>query len=81
MTNRVSSSQSAGPGERFAHNAFDSQVGRTVPLRVEGSPDTTQATLIGADVSDDGTSVTFTFDVPDGVIPPPTLESLSLSVE
>lgn len=81
MTTRLKSSQSAAPGEQFAPDAFDSQVGRSVPLRIEGSSDTAQATVTAVEVSNDGASVTFTLDVPDGVIPPPTLGSLSLSEE
>jgi hypothetical protein len=80
MTPRLNTSQHAAPGERFAHNAFDSQVGRVVPLRIEGSEDA-EATVVAAAVSDDGTAVTFTLDVPDGTIPASTLTGLSLSAE
>lgn len=79
MTQHVSSSVPAGPGERFAHGAFDSQVGRTVPLRIEGSSDAAEATVLAAEVSDDGTAVTLTLDVPDGVISPVTPGWLSLA--
>jgi hypothetical protein len=79
MTQQVSSSVPAGPGERFAHGAFDSQVGRTVPFRVEGSSDAAEATVIAAEISDDGTAVTLTLDVPDGTIPAPTPGWLSLA--
>jgi hypothetical protein len=81
MTQHLTSSQYAPSGEVFAHDAFDDQVGRTVPLRVEGSPDVAQATVIAAEVSDDGTSVAFTFNIPDGTIPSVTLGSVSLSEE
>jgi hypothetical protein len=81
MTQRLSTSQHAAPGERFAHNAFDSQVGSTVPLRIEGSVEAAEATVVAAAVSDDGTAVTFTLDVPDGTIPAATLTGLSLSAE
>ena len=81
MTQRVSTSETAAHGELFAHDAFESQVGRTVPLRIEGSPDAAEATVVAAEVSDDGTAVTLTLDVPDGMIPAPTLGSLSLYEE
>lgn len=81
MTQRLSISEPAAPGEQFAHNAFDSQVGRTVPLRIEGAPDAAEATVVAAEVSDDGTAVTLTLDVPDGLIPPATPGSFSLAEE
>lgn len=81
MTQHLSIQQPAAPGERFAHDAFDSQVGRTVPLHIEGSPDAAEATVVAAEVSDDGTAVKLTLDVPDGLIPQPTLGSFSLSEE
>jgi len=68
MTQRVGITQTANPGERFAHNAFDSQVGRTIPFRIEGT-DAGQATVVGAEVSDDGTSVKLTLDVPADALP------------
>lgn len=80
MTQHVNISEPAAPGERFAHDAFDSQVGRTVPLRVEGSPNA-EATVVAAEVSDDGRAVTLTLDVPDGLLPPATPGSFSLSEE
>lgn len=79
MTQQVNISEPAAPGERFAPDAFDTQVGRTVPFRIEGSPDVAEATLLAAEVSDDGTSVTLTLDVPDGTIPAPTPGWLSLA--
>lgn len=81
MTQHLSSSVPAAPGERFAHDAFDSQVGHTVPLRIEGSSDAAEATVVAAEVSDDGTAVTLTLDVPDGTIPMATPGWLSLSEE
>lgn len=80
MTQRVSIDQPAPANARFAPDVFDSQVGHTVPLRIEGSPDV-EAVLVYAEVSEDGTSVTLTLDVPDGTIPGPTPGSLPLSVE
>jgi hypothetical protein len=68
MTQRPRATEPEIPGERFAHDAFDSQVGRTVPFRIEGA-DATEATVVGAKVSDDGTSVTLTLEVPDDVLP------------
>lgn len=79
MTQRVSINQAAPSNTRFAADVFDSQVGRTVPLRIEGSNDA-EAVVVAAEVSEDGTSVTFTLDVPDGTVPAPTPGSLSLSV-
>jgi hypothetical protein len=80
MTQRVNHNQSAPSNARFAPDVFDSQVGHTVPLRIEGSTDA-EAVLVDAEVSEDGTSVTLTLDVPDGTVPGPTPGSLSLSVE
>lgn len=80
MTQRVSINQSAPSGARFAPDVFDSQVGLTVPLRIEGSVDT-EAVVVAAEVSEDGTAVTLTLDVPDGTIPAPTPGPQSLSVE
>lgn len=79
MTQRLSISQPAAPNERFAANAFDSQVGSTVPLRIEGSSEAAQATVVAAEVSDDGGAVTLTLEVPDGVIPVATPGWLSLA--
>jgi hypothetical protein len=81
MTENERGTESETPGERFAHDAFDSQVGRTVPLRVEGSTDAVQATVTDAEVSDDGTMVTLTLDVPDGALPLARPGWLSLSGE
>jgi hypothetical protein len=81
MSQHLSFSQSAAPGEQFAHDAFDSQVGRSVPFRVEGAADAAEATVVAAEVSDDGTRVTLTLDVPDEVISPVTPGWLSLPAE
>lgn len=80
MTQRVDINQSAPSNVRFAPDVFDSQVGRTVPLRIEGSADA-EAVVVDAKVAEDGTSVTLTLEVPDGTLPSPTPGSLSLSVE
>ncbi|MHC0429921.1 hypothetical protein ACX6XY_07010 [Streptomyces sp. O3] len=61
--------QSAEPGTVFAPDCFDSQTGRTVPLRVEGLPEGTEATVVAAAVAGDGTSVDLTLDVPAELLP------------
>ncbi len=63
-TMKVTTEQYAGPHTTFAPDAFDSQIGRTVPLTLDGETIDT-ATLTEAQVSEDGAYVEFTFDVPD----------------
>jgi hypothetical protein len=72
--------QTAQPGERFASDSFDGQIGRTVPLRVDGSPQEADATVIAAQVSDDGTSVDLTLDIPAAVLPPPDVRPGAFSL-
>jgi len=62
---RIAMDQPAPDGGVFAPNAFDSQVGKTVPLNVGG--ETTTCTITAAKVADDGLSVEVCLDVPDGV--------------
>lgn len=61
--------QEAASGQRFAPDAFDSAIGRTVPIMVSdgglgtGVP-SGEATLVAAVVADDGLSVELTIDMP-----------------
>jgi hypothetical protein len=59
---KMSYKQPAPDGATFASDAFDSQVGREIPVNVEGSEATT-GRLIAARVADDGKSVELQLDV------------------
>jgi hypothetical protein len=54
--------QPAGDGERFTPDAFVSQVGKTVPVRVSNDR-TVDGRVVAAAVAADGRSVEFTLDV------------------
>lgn len=58
---RITMRQGAPDGGVFAPTAFDSQIGKDVPVRVEGR--TLPGRLVDADVADDGRDVLLTFDV------------------
>jgi hypothetical protein len=57
--------QPAPPGEMFAPDVFASQIGKTVPLTLEGDPAERDCVVVGAAVSEDGTSVELTLEVDD----------------
>ena len=67
MSERFSFTCTARPGEVFAAGAFDGQTGKPWPVTLNGQ--TTQGTLVSAEVADDGGSVTCTVEVPDGTLP------------
>lgn len=60
---RITMSIPAGEGQRFASDAWDRSVGQRVPLRVGDS--LVAATIVAAEVSQDGRSVELTYDVED----------------
>lgn len=65
---RISVRQRAGEGERYAAGTFDSQIGKQVPLTVEGQV-ADRATLVSAVVAEDGSEASLTYDIPDGTLP------------
>lgn len=58
----MSFKQPAPAGEIFTADAFDSQIGKQLPVNIEGSEPKT-GRLIAAQVADDGQSVELTIDV------------------
>jgi hypothetical protein len=74
----VQIAQHAPAHSQFAHGCFDSQIGKTVPLKVEGEQ-IDNCKIVGAEVSSDGTEVRLTVEVPDGVIPQGSLSGLSIA--
>lgn len=69
MTQLIKYVQSADPGQSFAPDAFDSQVGKTAPMNIGGRPVEGGCKVVGADVSENGSSMELTLEVPDGVLP------------
>ena len=63
MSTKIKTYQPAAPGEVFALDAFDSQIGRIVPVTVEGRPSPMRATVVAVEVKADGSGVQFTLDV------------------
>ena len=80
MTRKVKYTQPAPSGEVFAPDAFASQVGKTIPLTLEGSPAERDCKLVAAEVSDDGTSVEFTLEVDDDAFPQSVYSVNGLSI-
>jgi hypothetical protein len=66
---RITMRRPAGPHTVFGPAAFDSQIGREIPVRVgEQSADEAQTgTIVAAKVAPDGTWVDLTVEVPDNV--------------
>lgn len=56
--------QPAGPGERFAPNAWDGNIGKEVPMRLP-SGETRPARLVAAKVVDNGRGVDLTVELLD----------------
>ena len=60
---KVELRQPAGEHERFAPHSWDGQIGKRVPFKVAGVQIGT-ATLLAAMVSEDGSEVLLTLDIP-----------------
>ena len=56
----------AGPHQKFAHDAFIGQIGKTVPFT--SSAGETTGVILAAEVSADGSEVQLTLDVADGTV-------------
>ena len=54
----------AGEHERFAPHSWDSQIGKTVPFKINERR-VEDATLLSAEVAGDGSEVRLTVEVPD----------------
>ena len=67
----------SGPDMRYASGAFDRDIGSTTPVRVPGGG-TAEGTIRAAVVSDDGSEVELTIEVPDGTLPKQRLSGFSL---
>lgn len=63
MGTQIKSCRPAGPGEVFAPDVFDCEIGKIVPMTVEGRASTMRATIVAVEVKADGSSVQFTMDV------------------
>ncbi|MFC4117329.1 hypothetical protein [Nonomuraea zeae] len=61
MPTRWQIEKHAEPGDRFAPGAFDSQIGKQIPVIIAEQV-SLLGTLVAADVTDDGRSVTLTVD-------------------
>jgi hypothetical protein len=59
---KVQTRQYADPGTIFAPGVYDRSIGKRVPSRI-GEQEAGTATLLEAEVSDDGTYVLLTLDV------------------
>jgi hypothetical protein len=66
---RISFWHSAEEHERFALNAWDSQIGKQVPLKGPGREDLGLCMLVAAKVAEDGTGVTLTIETPESAGP------------
>jgi hypothetical protein len=66
---KVSFTQPAAPGEVFAQGAFDDQVGKCIPFRMENRAAGSQVHAYVRDVkvAPDGRSVHMTLEVMDGL--------------
>src|SRR5258708_2829131 len=54
----------AGENERFASGSSDAQVGKTVPFKLDDRH-VADATVISAEVAEDGSGVSLTVEIPD----------------
>lgn len=64
----MSYEQPAPDGSRFAHDAFEGQIGKEIPVNVEGSSPK-RGRLVAATVADDGTSAELQLEVDDLELP------------
>lgn len=71
MGNLLKVVQEAPKHHTFTSEAFTSQIGKVVPLDVAGR--TYNSTVVSAEVSEDGSSATVTFEVPDGLFSMPPM--------
>jgi hypothetical protein len=67
MSERFTFAFPAPPDSRYAPGALDRQAGQ--PVQVNAAGGAIEGILVGAAVSDDGSEVEITVDVPDGTIP------------
>lgn len=58
---RIKAVMRAGENEKFMSNAFDNQIGKTMPVNWPGG--TAQGTIEKAEVMDNGTAVLLTINV------------------
>ena len=79
MSPRVTFTQPAEPGTQFAPDAFGSQIGRNVPVNIEGH-EIDGGKILAAQVADDGKSVDLTVEVPSGTLPQPPVGPGSFSL-
>ncbi len=68
---KITLTQRADEHERYAPDAFASQIGKRVPLTI-GDPPTSvgDCLVVGAEVTDDGTTVAITYELPEGMTLP-----------
>jgi len=65
------------PGAVFAPNAFDSSIGREIDVHLPDSPQATKGRLVAAEVAVDGSAVSLTVELPDGIITFPSMTDLA----
>lgn len=80
MTRRMQYTQPAPPGGVFAADAFEAQIGRTVPLTLGGSSLERDCEIVDAVVSEDGSSVMLTVEVDEDAFPSETLAGNGFSI-
>jgi hypothetical protein len=68
----------AGPNTRYARGAYNRQVGSTTRVKLPGSREV-EGVIRSAVVSEDGSEVEVTVEVPDGTLPPPSLKGHSIA--
>lgn len=59
----MSYAQSAPQGSTFSADAFGGQIGKEVPVNIEGQAEPRQGRITGVEVAADGQSVEITVDV------------------
>lgn len=58
--------QHAPEHHTFAPGSFDNQIGKTVPLTIEGRQ-LDNCKIMAAEISEDGSAVTLTLELPDSI--------------
>ena len=66
----------AGPDTFYAQSAFDGQIGSTTRVKLPGGGEA-EGIIRSVVVSDDGSEVEITVEVPDGTLPKQRLEGFS----